>query len=145
VVTRLAGIMDGSRPPGLYRWRSRAHPAAIRRHLAGADIACYVLDGARVYDAASLIEGCATLLRFPGRFNADWDGMAEALADLSWLSGDVHVLIWEHYGMLSRHDSAAWDNARRLLGARATTSGETGPSLYVLLRGPGPTADLPVL
>jgi hypothetical protein len=145
VVTRLAGIVDGTVAPGLYRWRSRAHPAAIRRELAGAHIGCHVLDGARVFDTASLVDRCAVVLQFPGRFTTDWDGFAAALADLSWLTCPIHVLIWEHYGMLARHDAGAWNRARDLLVGSTTSSGTDGPALYVLLRGPGPPGDVPVL
>lgn len=145
MVTRLAGIVDGSRPPGLYRWPSRAHPAAIRRELAAAGISCYVLDGARVLDAASLVEGCAAVLRFPGRFNTDWEGLAYGLGDLSWLPGRAQVLLWEHYGALARHDSQAWEAARDVFATQTAFSGKEGAPLYVLLRGPGPVADVPVL
>lgn len=145
VVKRLAVIVDGSRPPGLYRWRSRAHPAAVGRELAGSEIAHHVLDGTRVYDAGSLFDLCATTLRFPDRFTGDWAGLADCLADLSWLGGRAQVLLWEHYGTLARRDPATWESAREVLGATAAVSGTDGPPLYVLLRGPGPVEGIPVL
>ncbi|HEY0486189.1 MAG TPA: barstar family protein [Mycobacteriales bacterium] len=145
VVNRLAVIVDGSRPPGLYRWRSRAHPAAIGRELTEAGIAHHVLDGARVYDAATLFDVCATALRFPDRFTGDWEGLADCLADLSWLHGRAQVLLWEHYGVLARRDPLTWQIAREVFGAGATVSGKDGPPLYVLLRGPGPAEGIPVL
>jgi hypothetical protein len=144
-VRYLTVIVDGSRPPGLYRWRSRAHPAAVSRDLAPADIQCHVLDGARVWDEVTLFVACAAVLRFPDRFSDDWAGLADCLADRSWLPGRVHVVIWEHYGTLARNDLRAWETARDIFGVQATMSGKDGPPLYVLLRGPGPSVDLPVL
>jgi hypothetical protein len=145
VVKHLAVIVDGSRPPGLYHWRSRAHPASLRRDLAPAGVLCHFLDGARVTDAGGLFDACAVALRFPGRFCRDWGGMTDCLGDLSWLPGRVQVLVWEHYGTLARYDPAAWDTAREVFSVRATASGKDGPPLYVLLRGPGPLDDVPVL
>lgn len=145
MVKRLAVIVDGSRPPGMYRWRSRAHPASIGRELAPAGIWCHVVDGARVVDAESLFEACAVALRFPDRFCGGWDGMVDCLSDLSWLPGRVQVLIWEHYGTLARYDPSAWDTAREVISVQATASGKNGPPLYVLLRGAGPVRDLPLL
>jgi hypothetical protein len=145
VVKRLAVIVDGSRPPGMYRWRSRAHPAAIGRELAEAEIDHHVLDGSRVHDAASLFDAYAATLRFPDRFSGDWQGLADCLGDLSWLSGRTQVVLWEHYGSLARHDPAAWQTAREVVLGQAALSGKDGPPLYVLLRGPGPGEGIPVL
>ena len=147
MVKHLAVIVDGSRPPGLYRWRSRAHPASVSRELAPAGVWCHFLDGSRVTDADSLFDACAATLRFPDRFCGGWDGMADCLGDLSWLPGRVQVLVWEHYATLARYDRRAWDTARDVFSVQATASGKDGPPLYVLLRGPRPgTADeVPVL
>jgi hypothetical protein len=145
VVKRLAVIVDGSRPPGMYRWRSRAHPAAIGRELAEADVASHVLDGTRVGDAESLFALCAATLHFPDRFTEDWAGLADCLRDLSWLHGRTQVLLWEHYGTFARRDPGAWAAARDVFGAGAAVSGKDGPPLYVLLRGPGPAEGIPLL
>lgn len=145
MVKYLTVIVDGSRPPGLYRWRSRAHPAAVSRDLAPVGVYCHVLDGARVFDRGSLFAVCAAVLRFPERFSDDWAGLSGCLADRSWLPGRAHVVIWEHFGILARHDAAAWESARDIFGFQAARSGKDGPPLYVLLRGPGPAGDLPVL
>jgi hypothetical protein len=145
VVKHLAVVLDGSRPPGMYRWRSTAHRASVCRGLAPAGVWCHFLDGGRVTDAAGLFAACAIALRFPDRFSGDWEGMADCLGDLSWLPGRVHVLVWEHYGTLARNDPPAWETAREVFSVQATASGKDGPPLYVLLRGTGPVDELPVL
>jgi Barstar (barnase inhibitor) len=145
VAEHLTVIIEAVRPPGLYRWRSRAHPAAIRRELAAADATCHVLDGARIVGAASLFDVTAAVLRFPDWFCGGWADLAECLADLSWLGGRLHVVIWEHYGTLAHHDERAWETARDVFALQATASGKDGAPLYVLLRGTGPVAEVPVL
>jgi hypothetical protein len=55
------------------------------------------------------------------------------------------VLVWEHYATLARYDPTAWKTAREIFSVQATASGKDGPPLYVLLRGPGPIGDVPVL
>jgi hypothetical protein len=145
VVKHLTVVVDGTRPPGLYRWRSRAHPAAVARELAAAEATCHILDGVRVADAETLFDATAALLRFPDRFGGDWAGLADCLADLSWLPGRLHVLIWEHYGTLARRNAPVWETAREVFGLGATASGKDGAPLYVLVRGDGPATDLPVL
>jgi hypothetical protein len=145
VLNQLAVVVDGSRPPGLYRWLSRAHPAAVGRHLGSHGVETFVLDGVRVCDAEELFVACAAALRFPDWFAEDWESLAECLADLSWLPGRARVLIWDHYGTLARHDAPAWETARDLFAFHATASAEDGTPLYVLLRGAGPARDVPVL
>jgi len=145
-VRRLDEVVAGRRPPGVYRWLSRAHPAAVRRELAAEGWQCHVLDGTRIADAPSLFDASARALSLPGWFRPGWDDLALCLADLSWLPGPGHVLVWDRYGVLARHDAQAWSTAHGVLrGAVAARQGCGAPPLYVLLRGSGPTDLLPVL
>ena len=45
---RLSAVVSGGRTPGVYRWRSRAHPAAIRRELAAVGMELHHLDGTQI-------------------------------------------------------------------------------------------------
>lgn len=145
-VRRLDLVLAGHRRPGVHRWLSRAHPAAVRRELGSAGWACHLLPGARVWDSASLFEATAQVLGTPGRFDRSWSALADCLADLSWLPAHGHVLVWDRYGLLARHEPESWPRARAVLdGAVRDRIVSGAPPLYVLLRGAGPTEHLPLL
>jgi hypothetical protein len=143
---RLEAVTGGGRPAGVYRWLSRAHTEAVRRELAAAGWAVYVLDGRGLGGAQGLFDRCARVLAFPAWFGHNWDALADCLGDLSWLPGKGYVLLWEQYGALARSDPAAWRMALEVFAAAIETRHETGAvPLYVLLRGTGPADDIPVL
>jgi len=139
---RLAAILGGARPPGIYRWLSRAHPSAVRRELAAAGWAVHPLDGRAVGGRLALFDSCAEELAFPGWFGRNWDAFHDCLADLSWLAGAGHVLLWEQFGGLARSDAKAWRQAYQVFGEAITVRVRAGsPPLYVLLRGAGPVEE----
>jgi hypothetical protein len=149
---RLAAVLGGVRPPGIYRWLSRAHPSAVRRELAAAGWAVHQLDGRVLRGRLDLFDRCADELAFPGWFGRGWDAFLDCLGDLSWLPGQGHVLLWEQYGGLARSDPKAWRQAYQVFGDAIAVRREAGvPPLYVLLRGVGPveepdgTAPIPTL
>jgi hypothetical protein len=136
---RLAAVLEGTRPPGIYRWLSRAHPSAVRRELAAAGWRAHPLDGRAVAGRLDLFDRCAAELAFPAWFGRSWDAFYDFLGDLSWLAGRGHVLLWEQYGVLARADAKAWRQAYQVLGEAIAARRESGlPPLYVLLRGQGP-------
>jgi hypothetical protein len=138
-VTSLGEIIGGERPPGVYRWLSTAYPDALRREAVAAGWTCHVLDGGGLTGAEDLFDRCASLLAFPEWFGRNWDALADCLADLSWLAGAGHVLLWEHYGTLWHADPGAWRLAYAALTAAVRTRRETGAvPLCVLVRGSGP-------
>ncbi len=133
-------------PPGVYRWRSRAHPSTIRRELKARNWACHVLDGRIVTSAGALFDDCARLLAFPTWFGRTWDAFTDCLVDLSWLPEAGHLVLWERYGILGEEDLGAWTAAREVFTVATATRHRLGLApLYVLLRGVGPGTDLPVL
>lgn len=145
VTGRLEAVIAGGRPPGVYRWLSRAHPESVRREVVGAGWGMYLLDGRAVTGAAALFDRCAQVLGFPAWFGHNWDALADCLSDLGWLPGRGHLLLWDQYGVLARTDPKAWHQARQVLSAAIEQRLETGAvPLYVVLRGSGPP-DAPLL
>ena len=123
----------------MYRWRSRAHPGAVRRELARADWGGYPLPGHELTDGVRFLDACAAALAFPGWFGHTWPALAECLADLSWLPGRGHVVLWERYGVLGATDRAAWRHGYEVLVSATAERARRGAApLYVLLRGAGP-------
>jgi hypothetical protein len=135
---RLAAVVAGGHPPGVYRWRSRAHIRAVSRELAGAGWVGYALPHG-VADAGRLFEECAGMFAFPGWFGHTWEALADCLGDLSWLAGSGHVLVWERYGTLAYTDQKSWRLAYEVFqGAMAVRARSAAAPLYLLLRGVGP-------
>jgi hypothetical protein len=134
---RLSALVEGEYPPGVYRWPSRAHPGALGRELARWGWGEYELTD--VTDVDRLFVECADTLAFPSWFGHTWEGLADCLADLSWLPGTGHVLVWERYGVLVDADGKGWRRAYETLErAVAVRIRYAAPPLYVLLRGSGP-------
>jgi hypothetical protein len=139
VTGRLDAVVHATRPPGVYLWRSRAHYSAVRRELTASGWLAHLLDGRRIADPPALHEECAQVLAFPAWFGHNWDALADCLADLSWLPGRGHVVIWDQYGVLARADLKAWRQAYEVFSAAiAFRAGAGQPPLYLLLRGTGP-------
>ncbi|MQA27014.1 MAG: hypothetical protein GEU94_16485 [Micromonosporaceae bacterium] len=143
---RLNTLLDGTRPPGVYRWTSRAHPAAMRRELASVDWGCHLLEGRATTDRERFFDMCAEGLALPAWFGHNFDALADCLADLSWLPGRGHVLLWRHYGVYAERDPAGWPVAREVFADAAAARAQTElVPLFLLLRGHGPADDLPLL
>lgn len=146
VASRLGTVVTGARPPDLYRWLSRAHPAAVRRDLAAAGWELHRLEGSRIRTATDLFDSCAETLQFPAYFGFNWDAFADCLADLSWLPERGRVLLWDRYAVLAENDPDAWAAARDVFADVTAERFQRGAApLYVLLRGDGPADKIPVL
>lgn len=136
---RLAEVLAGQRAPGCYRWPSRAHPSALRRDLTAAGWTLHQIDGRAVTGPAALFDRYAEALAFPAWFRHTWESLAACLADLSWLPGEGHVLLWDQYGVLAQRDPVAWRAACRVLSDVAASRRGAGTApFFVLLRGGGP-------
>jgi RNAse (barnase) inhibitor barstar len=139
---RLDAVVGGTRPPGVYRWRSRAHSGAVRRELAAAGWTLHLLDGRTVTGAVDLFDRLADELAFPAWFGRNFDALADCLGDLSWLPGVGHVLVWDQWGVMATADAKAWRQAYQTfqVAIEARAHARLVP-LYVLLRGTGPALD----
>jgi hypothetical protein len=139
---RLGAVLSGTRPPGVYRWRSRAHVGPVRRDLSAAGWTLHALDGRTITSGAELLDRCAAQLAFPGWFGRNFDALADCLGDLSWLPGVGHVLLWDQWGVLAKGDPKAWRQAHQTFTVALDARAHAGlVPLYVLLRGTGPADD----
>jgi hypothetical protein len=135
---RLSELVTGVHPPGVYGWRSRAHPGPVRRDLAAAGWALYLVDGRTVTGPGSLFDRCAALLAFPVRCGRTFGALADCLGDLSWLPGRGHVVLWEAWQVLARRDPKTWQRAYQVFAGAAAGRPAAAPPLYLLLRGAAP-------
>jgi RNAse (barnase) inhibitor barstar len=86
-----------------------------------------------VASKAELLDALARSLRFPRWVGRNWDALADALGDLSWLPAGPVVIVWDEPRRLRAADPAAYDTALDVL-AEASASARTHP-LTILLVG----------
>lgn len=108
--------------PGLRLSRAK-DPVA---QLTGATVA--VLDGPAT--KRELLDALAGALAFPGWVGRNWDALADALGDLSWLPPGAYGLVWRHPRRLPPDDRRT---ALELLHTAAGASAGTAHPLTVLV------------
>jgi Barstar (barnase inhibitor) len=145
----IASVLDGSRPPGVYRWLSSAHPATVRRTVARHGWYCHPLDGRRIASKRALLSAVAKAADFPRWFGENWDALADCLDDLSWYRdreppAQGHLFLYDHHEVLLAADEEAWRQAVEVFGSAAAKRPAGEPPLYLLLRG-APHPDVPLL
>ncbi|MFG2619599.1 barstar family protein [Streptomyces sp. NPDC048507] len=116
-------------------------PALAAAEEAGTAVLRLDLDGVR--SKAALMRRCAEALEAPEWFGANWDALADALSDLSWLPRAparlLAVTSWRGYAAERADD---WETLREVL-EEAVDFWRGRPDaapLTVLLAGPGPEA-----
>lgn len=72
---------------------------------------------------AELLDGFAGALRFPGWVGRNWDALADALGDLSWLPGGPLAVLWVGPGRLEEADPGAYRTALEVLTQAAEAPG----------------------
>lgn len=82
---------------------------------------------------AEFLDAVADALDFPGWTGRNWDALADAVADLSWLPPGPHVLVWTAPEQLRTADPAAYATAVEVLSGAAKASATSARPLTVLL------------
>ncbi|MER6216949.1 MULTISPECIES: barstar family protein [unclassified Streptomyces] len=112
-------------------------PALAAAEEAGWSTVRLDLDGVR--SKAALMRRCAAALRVPEWFGGNWDALADALADLSWLPDApgrlLAVTSWRGYAAERPED---WATLQEILqeAAEFWRRQDGAPGLTVLLAGP---------
>ena len=82
---------------------------------------------------AEFLDAVAEALDFPDWSARNWDALADAVADLSWLPAGPHALVWSAPERLRAAAPAGFDIAVEVLGEAALSSAESVRPLSVLL------------
>jgi RNAse (barnase) inhibitor barstar len=82
---------------------------------------------------AELLEGFARALRFPDWVGRNWDALADALGDLSWLPAGPHVVVWAGPDELRSAQPESYRTAVEVLRDATERSAGTDRPLTVLL------------
>jgi RNAse (barnase) inhibitor barstar len=82
---------------------------------------------------SGLLDEFARALRFPDWVGRNWDALADALGDLSWLPPGPRVVVWAGADALRSAHPAAYRTALEVLRDATKRSAESGRPLTVLL------------
>jgi hypothetical protein len=103
----LAGILDGTVPPGVYLTPSVGPEALLQAQVAGWQAG--VLDLAGVTGKETFLDACAVGLELPDGIDGDWDALTDRLTDLSWWGEARGYLIlasgWDAFSRAAAEDA----------------------------------------
>jgi hypothetical protein len=86
-----------------------------------------------VASKAQLLDEFARALEFPGWVGRNWDALADALGDLSWLPPGAKVVVWAGADAFQIQRPAAYRTALEVLRDAAERSAVSGRPLTILL------------
>lgn len=139
----LAALLAGHNEPDVYQWHSAAHVPDVQHAVEHAGWQFVYLDGWTVEDRQSLLKATAAAFDISEPAGDSFDALGDSLAAVD--AGDRHgvVLLWDGWGPLARADDDAFSAALNVFGGRAKA--QRGGRFAVILRGEGPSLDLPEL
>jgi hypothetical protein len=138
----LAALLARHTPADVYRWHNAADVADIQHAVEKAGWKFVYLDGWTIEDKPSFLKAVAAALELPDHFGHNFDALSDSLSDVDPDCNGV-VLLWDGWSPFARHDEQAFRVALSVLGGRVNA--ERGCSFAVILRGEGPSLDVPEL
>jgi RNAse (barnase) inhibitor barstar len=93
------------------------------------------LDLSTVRHKSGLLHALSQALDFPGSFGHNWDALADALQDLSWLQWSRLVIEIDGVASLRRHAPDAWRTALDIFRDAATYWATHDRTFVVLVHG----------
>ena len=91
------------------------------------------IDLAGCHDKACVLELIAEALQFPNWVGDNWDALADALNDLSWLPANGYLLLLEHASAWRNHAGADFAVLLDILNEAASPWAEQGIAFWALL------------
>jgi hypothetical protein len=139
----LAALLAGHTKPDVYRWHNAAHVEDVAHAVEKADWRFVYLDGWTVEDKESFLKAAGPALDLPDYDGESFDVLSDRLADVDAQGHEGIVLLWDGWSPLARADEQAFRVALSVMGGRVNA--DRGDKLAVLLRGEGPSVDVPEL
>ncbi len=139
----LAALLAGHNPPDLYQWHSAAHVPDVEHAVEHAGWEFVYLDGWTIEDKTSFLKSVAAAFQLPDEQAANFDALSDCLGDVEARDANGVVLLWDGWSPFARHDDQAFKVALSVLGGRANA--DRGCKFAAILRGDGPSLDLPEL
>ena len=139
----LAALLAGHNPPGVYQWHSAAHVPDVAHAVEHAGWKFVHLDGWTIEDEETFLKSCVHAFELPEERGAGFQALSDCLCDVDAPAKQGVVLLWDGWSPLARHDEAAFQQALAVFGRRVEA--DDGCRFAVLLRGEGPSLDVPEL
>lgn len=139
----LAALLAGRTKPDLYLWHNAAHVEDVAHAVEHAGWRFAYLDGWTIEDQQTFLKSVGVALDFPDHYGESFAAMADCLGGLDGGERGGVVVLWDGWSPLARADEDAFSSALAAFGDRARAA--DGPPVAVLLRGEGPTIDVPEL
>lgn len=139
----IAGLLRQPAAAGLYSI-PRADSNTFISLAPGLQLRVVELDLAGCIDKASLLKRLSTAYRLPDWFGCNWDALADALGDLSWLPSDGYLTLVRGTGTLPHSIAADMTTLLEILRETAGDWTADGIPFWILIEDGMPdTAPLP--
>lgn len=136
----LAAVLAGRHEPGVNIWDSALPVEDVKHAVEHAHWQFGHVDSVAMEKREEVLLAIGEALGFPEHFRGkSLDGLNDCLRDLAGPT----VLLWDDWGPFARVEEQAFARICRVLERRA--GAVERPTFQVLLRGPGPEVDVPVL
>ena len=137
----LAALLAGHTQPDLYQWHNAAAVPDVQHAVEHAGWSFVHLDGWAVEDKTSFLKAMSACL--DGDDIDNFDALSDCLAEVDAGDRNGVVLLWDGWSPLARHDEQAFHVALSVIGGR--TNADRGCPFAAVLRGEGPSIDVPEL
>jgi hypothetical protein len=132
---RLADLLAGRIPPGIYQFASRARPATIAKQAAPGGWRFFYLDGRQIASKSDFLQACVASLGLPDYFGNNWDALEDSLRDLAWAPArNGYLVLYDHVGRFACGQPEAFAVALAILRESVATWRATSTPMAVLLR-----------
>ncbi len=91
----------------------------------------FYLDGRKITTKADFLREAARAMSFPAYFGANWDAFDECIRDLSWISAQKYILIYDRSDIFAKSHPEEWQIAQDLLQSAAQYWQESGRLMEV--------------
>ncbi len=131
---------------GVYALQTDSAASDLDHLLSDKGLAVFHVKGKNVQTKERFLTVFAEALQFPDYFGSNWDALEDCLTDLSWLSADGFVIVYDHFDVFLKHDPDEADTALDILSDSAEFWRNQGKTFLVLLRETGGSRpELPVV
>jgi RNAse (barnase) inhibitor barstar len=137
---RLAALLEGVIPPGLYRFSSRAQPATIQAAAEQHGWRYFYIDGGALIDKATFLRQFAATLEFPAYFGQNWDAFEEIMTDSHWPTARGYLIVYDDVANFATNAPQDWATALAILQAVVADWQSLARPLAILLRNVGKIA-----
>ncbi len=133
---RLAHLLTGGAPPGVYRFNSRAAAASLMAQAQAAGWHPSYLDGEQITSKAEFLAACAQACRFPAYFGDNFDALEDSLRDLAWApAARGYLVLYDAAWRFAGSEPANFHTALAIFQTAVEFWQSTPTPMAVLLRG----------